>query len=67
MRWTDSIGVLGLAMWVTGLLFLFPKSVDEVNWISRSVGAALWLVGFFAIVTSILVRFSKSSSDKKSR
>lgn len=67
MRWTDFIGVLGLAMWVTGLLLLFPKSLDEVNWISRSGGAALALVGLVAIVGSILVRFSKPQSYRKSR
>ena len=67
MRWTDFIGVLGLAMWVTGLLFLFPKSVDEVNWTYRSGAAALWILGFVAIVISILVRFSKSPSNKRSR
>ena len=67
MRWTYFIGVLGLAMWVTGLLFLFPKSVDEVNWTYRSGAAALWILGFVAIVISILVHFSKSPSNKRSR
>lgn len=67
MRWTDFIGVLGLAMWVTGLLFLFPKSVDEVNWTYRSGAAALWILGFVAIVISILVHFSTSPSNKRSR
>lgn len=64
MRWTDFMGVVGLALLVTGLLFLFPKSVDRVNWTFRLSGAALWLVGFVAIVSSILARFSKSPSGK---
>lgn len=64
MRWTDLMGVVGLALLVMGLLFLFPKSVDRVNWTYRIGGAALWLVGFVAIVSSILARFSKSQSRK---
>ena len=65
MRWTDFMGLLGLAMWVTGLLFLFPKSVEKVNWWYGLGGAALWLVGFVAIVSSVLARFRKSRSDEQ--
>jgi hypothetical protein len=65
MRWTDLMGLLGLGLWVTGLLFLFPKSVDKVNWGYGLGGAALWLVGFVAIVSSVLARFSKSRSDEE--
>ncbi len=64
MRWTDFMGLIGLALLVMGLVFLFPKSVDQVNWSYRLGGAALWLVGFVAIVGSILARFSKPQSDK---
>ena len=64
MRWTDFMGLVGLALLITGLLFLFPKSVDRVNWMYRTGGAALWLVGFVAIIGSILARFSKSQSGK---
>jgi hypothetical protein len=45
---------------------LFPKSVDEVNWTYRSGAAALWVFGFVTIVSSILVRFSKAPSNKRS-
>ncbi len=64
MRWTDFLGLVGLAMLVTGLLFLFPKSVAEVNWSYRLGGAALWLVGFISIVSAILVRFSSAEVHK---
>jgi uncharacterized membrane protein len=64
MRWTDLVGLAGLALLVMGLLFLFPKSVDRVNWMYRTGGAALWLVGFVAIIGSIVARFSKSQSSK---
>jgi membrane-bound ClpP family serine protease len=64
MRWTDFMGLAGLALLVTGLLFLFPKSVERVNWMYRMGGATLWLVGFVAIVSSILARFSKPQSPK---
>jgi hypothetical protein len=64
MRWTDFIGLVGLAMWVTGLFFLFPRSVDEVNWLYRLGAAVLWVVGLVAIVSSVLARFSKPRSNK---
>ena len=64
MRWTDVMGLAGLALLVTGLMFLFPKSVEQVNWTYRLGGAALWLVGFVAIITSVLARFSKPQSQK---
>jgi hypothetical protein len=59
MRWTDVVGLVGLVVLVTGVLFLFPRSADQMNWMYRLGGGLLWLVGFASIVVSILARWAR--------
>lgn len=60
LRWTDLIVFAGFALVVLGTLFLFPSSVERMNWHSMLGGFALWLAGFASVVGWLLLRFSQA-------
>jgi hypothetical protein len=62
IRWTDLIGVAGIAMVVLATLFLFPDSIDGMNWEYGTAGLALWLLGFASVFGWLLLRWSVRTS-----
>lgn len=60
LRCTDLIGFAGFALVVLGTLFLFPNSVERMNWHSMLGGFALWVAGFASVVGWLLLRFSQA-------
>lgn len=57
LRWTDLIGFAGFALVVVGTQFLFPSSVERMNWHYMLRGFALWAAGFASVVGWLLLRF----------
>lgn len=63
IRWTDTIGVAGIAFVILSVRLLFPNA-EHMNWWYWVVGLALWLAGVIAVVGWLLVRWSiRSSKD----
>lgn len=62
IRWTDAIGLAGIAFVVLSIHLLFPDSAERMNWAYWLGGLLLWLLGVTSVVGWLLVRWSVRSS-----
>jgi hypothetical protein len=62
IRWTDAVGLAGIAFVVLSIHLLFPDSAERMNWGYWLGGLLLWLVGVISVVGWLLVRWSVRNS-----
>ena len=66
IRWTDLIGVTGLALVITSFVLFTPASPQSDEWMYWLGVSALWGLGFAAIVGWLLTRWSvRCSKDNQ--